>query len=291
MLLKTADDKSADISELEALSCRRDLDARQRRAIEDELWAVRLGAKAEAEAAYQLDFELADNKHWAVIHDLRIEFDGHVAQIDHIVISRVLEVFVCESKSYTGGVKVNELGEWSTYRGRRPVGIPSPVEQNGRHIEVLDKVGKRGDVELPRRIVAIKPTFKNIVLVSSNGLITRPKKPIPDLGAVVKVDQFRNYVLNRDVPETRLLKIVSSVTLEALGRQLVALHRPAQIDWAARFGIPGSGKSVRAGSAGRRLQLKYDGRCANCGMTLAHGTDAIWFPEDRRVLCLDCGAA
>jgi hypothetical protein len=276
---------------LEALSRRADLDARLRRSIEDELWAIRLGAKAEAEAAYQLDFDLAENKHLAVIHDLRIELDGRVAQIDHLVISRVLEVFVCESKSYTGGVKVNELGEWLTYRGRRPVGIPSPVEQNRRHIEILEKVVKSGTVQLPKRIVSIKPTFKNIVLVSPSGLITRPKKPLPELDSVVKVDQFRNYLLNRDVPESRLLKIVSSETLETLGRQLVALHRPAKIDWAARFGIPGSGKSVRAGSAGRRLQLKYDGRCANCGVTLAHGTDAIWFPEDRRVLCLDCGAA
>ncbi len=70
---------------------------------------------------------------WAVIHDLRLDIEGQVAQIDHLVISRMLEVFVCESKSYSGGVKVNEFGEWITFRDRRPVGIPSPIEQNRRH--------------------------------------------------------------------------------------------------------------------------------------------------------------
>ena len=122
MLLKSADDRGVEVAALVALRARPSLDARTRRSIDDEIWAIRLGAKTESDAAYQLDFDLADNKHWAVIHDLRIERDGRVAHIDHLVISRLLEVFVCESKSYTGGVKVNDRGEWSTYRDRRPVG-------------------------------------------------------------------------------------------------------------------------------------------------------------------------
>jgi hypothetical protein len=101
MLLKSADDRRADITALEALRALPGGDDRTRRAIDDEIWSIRLGTKTEADAAYQLDFDLRDNKNWVVIHDLRIELDGRVAQIDHLVISRILEVFVCESKSYT----------------------------------------------------------------------------------------------------------------------------------------------------------------------------------------------
>ncbi len=139
MQLKTADDRAPDVDTLQALLERRDVDARTRRLIEDEIWSIRLGAKAESDAAYQLDFDLKDSVHWAVIHDLRLDIEGQVAQIDHLVISRMLEVFVCESKSYSGGVKVNEFGEWITFRDRRPVGIPSPIEQNRRHIAVLER--------------------------------------------------------------------------------------------------------------------------------------------------------
>src|SRR4051794_12086616 len=156
MLIKTADDRRPDIDALEELLHRVHVDARQRRAIQDEIWAIRQGAKAEADAAYQLEFDLRDSKYWALIHDLRIDVDGRIAQIDHLVISRMLEMFVCESKSYTGGVKVNEHGEWSTYRERRPVGIPSPVEQNRRHIKVLEQGIERGYVKLPRRRVRVK---------------------------------------------------------------------------------------------------------------------------------------
>ena len=291
MLLKAADDKSGDIRALEALAGRPDIDARQRRAIRDETWAIRLGAKAEADAAYQLDFDLRDNRNWAVIHDLRIEVDGLVAQIDHLVISRMLEVFVCESKSYTGGVKVNEHGEWSTYRDRRPIGIPSPVEQNRRHIKVLEGVIKAGHVELPRRIVALKPTYRNIVLVSERGLISRPKAKLPDLDSVVKVDQFRTYLLNRDFSSAQMLKIIGSDTLEAFGRQLVALHRPAKFDWEARFGLGTSPPPPPAAPSPARQpwRVKYDGPCSSCGTMLSKGTEAVWRQRERRMLCLDCG--
>ena len=293
MLLKSADDKTPEIQALEALLGRSDIDARQRRAIQDEIWAIRLGTKAEADAAYQLDFDLRDSKHWAVIHDLRIDVDGRVAQIDHLVISRMLEVFVCESKSYTGGVKVNEHGEWSTYRDRRPIGIPSPVEQNRRHIRVLEEVITLGCVQLPRRFIAIKPNYKNIVLVSASGLITRPRNKVPDLDSVVKVDQFRTYLLKRDFPDRKMLKLVGSDTLEEFGRQLVALHSPARFDWDARFGLAMTPSPVVADAAPARKPwlVKFDGPCSSCGKVLIRGTPAVWRQAQRRMLCLDCGAA
>lgn len=182
MLLKTADDKTPEIQALEALLRRPDVNARTRRQIEGEIWSIRLGAKSEADAAYQLDFDLKESRHWVTIHDLRLDIDGQVAQIDHLVISRLFEVFVCESKSFTGGVKVNEHAEWTTFRDRRPVGIPSPVEQNRRHIAVLERAIKLGYVRLPRRIVSIRPLFVNIVLVSTEGTITRPRRKLPDPG-------------------------------------------------------------------------------------------------------------
>ena len=293
MLLKTADDKSGDIQTLEAFLRRPEVDARQRRSIEGEIWAIRQGVKAESDAAYQLDFDLRDSRHWAVIHDLRIEVDGLTAQIDHLVVSRMLEVFVCESKSFTGGVKVNEHGEWSTYRDRRPIGIPSPVEQNRRHIEVLQRVIKLGHVDLPRRIVSIKPSYKNIVLVSKDGLISRPKRKLPDLESIVKVDQFRTHLKNRDFPDHQVLKLVGSDTLEAFGQQLVALHRPTTFDWAARFGLETAlpSATVPAPAPRRQWLVKYDGPCANCGIALTKGTEAIWRQRDRRMFCLDCGGS
>lgn len=110
-------------------------------------------------------------------------------------------------------------------------------EQNRHHIAVLERAIKLGYVDLPRRIVAIKPTFINIVLVSKEGSIGRPRKKTPELNAIVKVDQFRTQLLNRNVSSISALKLVGSGTLKRFGHQLVALHQPAERDRAKRFGI------------------------------------------------------
>jgi hypothetical protein len=291
MRLKTADDRAPDIEALQALLARPGLDDRTKRQIETEIWNVRLGAKAESDAAYQIDFDLKDSRHWAVIHDLRIDLEGHVAQIDHLVISRMLEVFVCESKSFTGGVKVNDHAEWVTFRAGRPMGIPSPVEQNRRHIAVLERVIKLGYVELPRRLVAIKPSFHNRVLVSASGSIGRPEKKLVELDAIVKVDQFRTHLLERKFSDLQMLKFVSSETLETFGRQLVALHTPHRVDWAARFGLGPVAPTPSSKPAAEQKGwfVKYDGPCSKCGTILVKGTPAIWRQTERRMLCLSCG--
>ncbi len=296
MLVKTADDKAPDIQALEALIRRPDVDARTRRQIEDQIWSIRLGAKSEADAAYQLDFDLKESRHWAVIHDLRLNIDGQVAQIDHLVMSRMLEVFVCESKSFTGGVKVNEHGEWTTFRDRRPVGIPSPVEQNRRHIAVLERAIKLGYIELPRRLVAMKPTFHNRVLVSTEGSIGRPRRKLPELDSVVKVDQFRTHLLNRNFSNLSMLKLVGSDTLAAFGRQLVALHQPHRTDWAKRFGIPPA-DSVLAAPVPSRAPASKERKpsgiaCASCGTEVS--TAEVYYCRinksrfDGQVYCITC---
>ena len=82
------------------------------------------------------------------------------------------------------------------------------------------------------------------------GLITRPKQKLPDLDSVVKVDQFRNYLTNREFSSAKMLKLVGSDTLDAFGRQLVALHSPVRVDWASRFGFASGGTDgVRGGHA------------------------------------------
>ena len=45
--------------------------------------------KGEQEAAYHIDFHLKDSQNWAVIHDLRVEWNGRGAQMDHLHIDRL----------------------------------------------------------------------------------------------------------------------------------------------------------------------------------------------------------
>ena len=305
MQLKAADDRQPDIDVLQALLARPTVDVRTRKSIEEEIWSIREGAKAERDAAYEIEFHLGDNPHYATIHDLRLDIEGKAAQIDHLVISPVLEVFVCESKRFGAGVKINDQLEWTTFRQGRPIGVASPLEQNKRHIAVLERAVKLGYVQPPKRmgLVTLKPTFVSRVLVGTGAAITRPRRKIPELDAVVKVDQFRTRLLERDISNAAVLRLVWGDTLERFGRQFAALHAPHRVQWAARFGLdqgshtlvqpvlPHAAQSRESESPGRPPWLvKYDGPCFRCRRILPKGTPAMWDQSVRKMRCLDCTA-
>jgi len=253
MLIKKADDREADIEILQSLLHRPGIDTTQTAQIDRQIRTIRAGAKGEAAAAYDIDFHHKASQKWAVIHDLRIEYQGRVAQIDHLLISRFLEFWVCESKHFSQGVAMNELGEFTSFYGGRPQGIPSPVEQNRRHVAVLQAVLSSSLVTFPTRLgFTLKPRFHSVVLISNEARITRPGKPFPGMETVLKSDSLRSTIERRIDQEsglstlTSVARMVSADTLEELARQVAQLHRPKRFDWAAKFGLPAGSDAQEA---------------------------------------------
>jgi hypothetical protein len=192
MQIKAADDKTPDLDALRALLGRSDVNDEQRQRIDREVRNIQSGLRGEQDAAYEIEFHYGQSRNWMSIRDLRVECDGRVAQIDHLLINRVLEIYVCESKRFGEGVAINEQGEFTAFFGGKAYGVPSPLEQNRRHISVLESVFKTGQVPLPRRLgLTIKPNMIGLVLVSKNARISRPKRKIDGLDAVIKNDQLR----------------------------------------------------------------------------------------------------
>jgi len=238
MLLKTPDSKEALLAELDRLA--RVAPLPQKRQIAEEVRILRAGLKGEQESAYLLNFGLKASRNTAIIHDLRLDLNGRVAHIDHVLLHRTLCVFVLETKHFQAGLKITEDGEflrWNAYT-KTYEGMPSPLAQNERHIAVLQDAFDR--VDLPTRLgVRLTPAFLSYVLVSPRAWIKRPKRF--DSSHVLKADMFS---VEEELNKRGLLKgmghlsrLVASATLRAIGRQLVALHRPVTIDYAARFGI------------------------------------------------------
>lgn len=244
MLLKEADDRAQDLEILNDLLKHPGTPDKTKKLIEREIANIRSGVKGEKEAAYEIDAAFR-TRNWFVIHDLRIEHDGLVAQIDHLLIDRFLNIYLCESKRFGEGVAVNDQGEFSAFFNSRPYGIPSPIEQNRRHISVLERLFATDAIEWPRRLgFKIKPDMRSYVLVSKNARISRPRNAkIDGLDAVVKTDQFVSKLLKDGESDSPLsmMKVVSQDTLEALARQIMALHRPITFKWAEKFGLTAEG--------------------------------------------------
>ena len=307
MLIKAADDRQSEVVELERLLDRKDVPQATRKRIEQEIRQVQAGEKGERDAAYIIDLYFGRSPNWAVIHDLRIEADGLAAQMDHVLVNRLAQVWVCESKHFVEGVSVNEYGEWSRWYRGRPEGIPSPIEQNRRHVLLLGRAFDDGLVKAPKRLglVRWKPEVRSLVLVSNNARIGRPKRKVDGLDDVIKAEQLRTRLEKEfdEAPNRSLLGIVGKEGLEAFARELAALHRPASRDWLAKFGLepqpavapsPAPSKPrpsrVETSRARRPWFVKRDGPCAKCGKQLAAGTEAVWRFPQRKMYCLHCAA-
>jgi hypothetical protein len=151
MIIKKMDSKQEEIAELTAL-LKGKLSDNQRFSIERELKAIRGGVEGEKDSAYYIDFYFKNSKNWAAIHDLRLEYKDQVAQIDHLLMNRLFDIYVLESKNFSYKLKISPEGEFETYYGKEYFGIPSPIEQNKRHIYFLDLFLKQHDILPKRRI-------------------------------------------------------------------------------------------------------------------------------------------
>lgn len=213
----------------------------KKRSLEKELHSLSRGVATEAQVAYEIGFYFGQTKNIVVIHDLRLEINGRVAQIDHLLINRCLEVYVLETKTFGSGLSVNEAGKFSTSHEGREIGIPSPIEQNQRHISVLRDAFK--EIGLPTRLgIPMSPSFHSVVLISPKAVIRRPMASKVDLSSVIKSDQFFSWY-NKTIDETKLgdvigvLKVCSPQTIQDLAAKLVELHRPLRTDYVKRFDL------------------------------------------------------
>ena len=242
MLVKAADCKQASLDTLKRLLERPGLTPQQKKAITHELYMMKAGIKGENEAAYEIDFHFKNHKNYVLLHDIRLEVNGRVAQIDHILLDRTLVAYVLETKHFNAGIKINEQGEflrWNNYQ-KTFEGMPSPIAQNERHSVVLNDFFKQND--MPKRLgMKLIPKAECFVLVSNNARIDRPKKF--DTSRVIKSDALRKTMTN--AINTMNLKdnfiaagrIVSRETLEYIGNILKDAHKPITIDYLAKFGL------------------------------------------------------
>lgn len=241
MLIKAADSRQLDLDILTSLLDRPDVDAARRREIERELATMRAGIAGERDAAYEIELYFGKSQNFATIHDLRIEVGEFTAQIDHLILNRLGEIWVCESKHFAEGVSVNEHGEWTRWWSGRQHGIPSPVEQNHKHVHLLGRVFDEGLAPLPRRLglAPMRPDLRSLVLVSNSARIGRPRRSLAELDEVIKVEKLRTRVLDaiEKAPPHRLGRMMGKKGLEAFARSLAALHRPLQFDWTRRFDL------------------------------------------------------
>lgn len=240
MIIKHFVPRNDDIAELKRLSELDCVSGQQRAGIEKEIKLIEAGDRNERQTAYELEIKFKTSKNHALIHGLRLDIDGEIAQIDHLVITRTLDIFVIESKLFSGGVAINEEGEFTAFRHGKPFAVRSPIQQNAHHCLILQRAIEAKKFRVPTRMgISIPAKLRPIVLIGSKNRITRPKKKFPELEQVMKADQFLNY-FSKEMEKFSLFdaaKMFGSETLVDFATSMVEQHQPIVFNWAARFGI------------------------------------------------------
>lgn len=253
MIIKNKDNRQDDIDYLSDL-LEREIPDDKKTLVDRELKCLYSGVKGEETPVGYLDSEFNNSKNWALIHDLRIEHNGDTCQIDHILIGRMLDIYVIESKNFTYDLSISDEGDFSYIYNNTPYSISSPIAQNERNIKILEKLFADNNL-FPRRLgVILKPNYRNIVLVSSQSNLTKPKKGFYDCTAVMKTDKFsERFTGDLDSDDvlsdfSNISKVISQESLMKFAGDLAGQHKRLDIDYAEKIGLKATTESEVAQS-------------------------------------------
>lgn len=202
----------------------------RRRQLEWELVIGESGSLGENDTAHQINGFLGKAQNWTVIHDLRLEWKGRVAQIDHLIFNRMLEAYVVESKHFNTKIR-HTNGGWEKLVAGRWKGIPSPVEHNKRHISVLQELIKEAKLAPTQLGIPVPVNFFNVVLVAPTCSITGT---FPKGTRVYRQDEFIREIQAVDGSSPSPSKVVARRTLRDFTKSLAAHHKIAPVKKSVR---------------------------------------------------------
>jgi hypothetical protein len=183
------------------------------------------GRKAEVQMAFYLRRFFGSSADVDVLNYLRIDLNGEVAQMDHLVL-HPFGLLIVESKSVSNGVKIADDGQWMQYFNGRPSGMKSPITQAQLQGMLLK--------ELLEKTVKQKGFFDNVrldvlVAISDSGTITWPKSG--SLPEVCKADQVPDRINSRIEQFRKLRKepdILTSDHRRVIADFLLKTHKPLE---------------------------------------------------------------
>ena len=232
MILKSAEGRDADLEELRRL--RASATQADQVKIDREIRNIEKGAAGEKSAAHFINREFGNSPRMAILHDLRLQMGEDVAQIDHLVIHRFQQAaWVLETKNFAGRLSCDEHGDWTLWKGRTPVSIPSPINQARRQVILLKAWLGANEISTIR-------TIEPVVLISPTSSINR-KHLAPD-DHVVKSDNFGQWWNKRTDEKIgvvaafgmlgrHLIDGMSEEDLRALGAKFCDAHTPMAREW------------------------------------------------------------
>jgi hypothetical protein len=243
MLIKDRDAKEGVINQLNDL-LHLSLSPRKKFLIERELNNLNPGVDGGKNASHFLNFYCAESPNWAVIHDLKIDYEGYTTRIDHLLINQYIDIYLFDSKNYTYNVKIKADGGFLVFDGRQYQSVESPLEENEKRIRALRNVLIDNKIVPKRMGFTYKPRIESFVLASPGSNILRPPVSIYDTSSVITVDFLIKKLLQQlkrikriYQKLRRLPNAIKTDTLAELAGKLASMNQSDPVNYQQLFGV------------------------------------------------------
>lgn len=238
-VIKEFESRVDDIEQLTQLLKEHSNNPKLKKRIESDLIKLRVGEKAERNAGYMLGTIYKDRSESFLINGLRLDFDGDIAQIDHITLNSIGVVFLIETKSVSTGIKIDEAGvfwRWDSFK-KTYIEIPSPLKQSERHERVIRKAFEKIGYE-PELI-------KHLIVVDYKEKLIKPKYGFENICRPDMVEK----AIEDSLQKTHIVKAFKLVGKMFLGNRytklqtrvfaqnLIAMHQPITFDYRQYYGL------------------------------------------------------
>lgn len=196
------------------------------------------------DVAFFLRSAFKDSKEIFVFNDIRIEHNGEVAQIDHLILY-IYGFILIESQSITGEVKVNSNQEWSQSDNGKWSGIASPITQVELQQKLLREIlwENRQKILTKKILGKLQQSFggrcwNNICAVSNNAIEHQDNMPKTIAKQLVKseflvdsINKVMSLPLNRiaGLLDFKRRPYFSAKDMENICSFLTNKHQPASI--------------------------------------------------------------
>lgn len=161
------------------------------------------------------------------LHDIRLEYNGLVAQYDFIVITKK-SILVLETKKMTGDIQITNDGDFirviKNKSGKfiKKEGMYSPIAQNQRHVNILKDI-------LVKEELSKNPNVKSIIVIANpKSIINKNKCPEEIKNNIYKHDQL-GYLLKSEI-ESHKGKDFLEKNMYAIANYLLENNKPAEFD-------------------------------------------------------------
>lgn len=169
------------------------------------------------------------------LYDIRLEYNGHAAQFDFIVMSNKY-ICIIETKKLSGNIIINQDGDFirviKNKHGKeiKREGMYSPVSQNERHLNILR------EVLVSQGLIKHMPLKSLIVLANPHTIIDKKNCPRDIVNSIYKYDQVINFLKKSQEDKDNDMNVLEA-NLYNIANYLIANNKPLSTDYISKYGL------------------------------------------------------